>query len=266
MRKLHAKVYVSDAGVAIGSANLSSGAFDAGTLEALAVLRAPAHVHEAQAWFDALTRDAQTWRAIKADTLTYRRICAAYAAKRGGSGARAPRVKLLKAFEEPEALGRYLVVNVIDDNEPAVGKSAARRAAASTERTLPEGWTHDSYQPATPRHERDANATPAGMMVLTVRVATRGDSATVTEFRSIDDEIVRWVGATLAEGVLFGFYEPLDAAQTPVGLPRLDLSARSRHAFVQALNAGLQSRPALGQRLASTRAVAPRRLSQLLAT
>lgn len=264
-KALHAKVYVSDAGVAVGSPNLSAGALDAGTLEALTVLRGPEHIAGARAWFDALVRAATPWQAIKRDPIAYRRICLAYAAKRGrGEGSRVVRRTLTTAFAEPVALGEHLVVNLVAVGEKPAPRAAAKAAAAASGHRLPAGWSHDSVPDPSRNDAAAARAVEPGTAVLTLHVETPDTSDGVVAFVEVDPELALWAGASVVDGVLFGYYAPVDADDRMVRNLRLDLTAGSRREFINALNAGLKARPKVARRLRTSRFAAPAQLAALL--
>src|SRR5205823_5488355 len=60
LKGLHAKVYISASGVAVGSANFTPNGLDVGLMEAIAVVRGAMANHPISRWFDDVYRASET--------------------------------------------------------------------------------------------------------------------------------------------------------------------------------------------------------------
>src|SRR5579862_398080 len=91
---VHAKVYASKTGVAVGSANLSPNGLGSGTVEAMVILRSPADRQRVESWFESLRKVSKNIKTTLLDEKEFEKLLAKWkqkqaAAKVGGSKAKA---------------------------------------------------------------------------------------------------------------------------------------------------------------------------------
>lgn len=263
---LHAKVFASESGAVIGSANVSGAALiGTGTrnIEAAVSVEGRAHVEEVTAWFDTLAAGAHRWDDLRRDPVASGMIRQAWArkqAQRGHRGAQGRTVPFLEALRGavPFDWGGLTFALVVQHDD---GPSRRRAAGAVRQAGYkpPKEWDFDWMEDATPAdlaHVRQYASRPDGTDVVTAYVRLDRDEH-VAAITAIDETVWRLLGGAMADGTLYVAYVPSSSL--------LDLGRTARRAAVAALNAGLKQNPRIARRLDYRRFVAPDMLAKLLA-
>lgn len=263
---LHAKVFASESGVVIGSANVSGAALigtSTRTIEAVVSVEGRAHAAEVTAWFDTLATDARRWDDLRRDPVAAGMIRQAWARKqtqrgqRGGQSRTVPLLEALRGSTPFDWEGLTFALVVQHDEGPS------RRRAAGAVRQAgykpPKEWDFDWMEDATAAdldHVREYASRPDGTDVVTLYVRLNHDEH-VAAITDIDETVWRLLGGAMADGTLYVAYAP---STSPLGLGRT-----ARRAAVAALNAGLEQNPRIARRLDYRRFVDPAMLAKLLA-
>ena len=143
LRGLHAKAIISDRAALVGSVNLSSSALVSGNIEALAVLRDPASVTAASAWFDSLLEGSKPLRPVLESKEHFQALLDRWTAQHQGGGSWRPTI--LEALEMGSPLLEQYRFELCYDARDAPSTSTVEKAAKTAKRTLPRHGTWTAY-------------------------------------------------------------------------------------------------------------------------
>lgn len=263
---LHAKVFASERGAVIGSANVSGAALvgtSTRTIEAAVAVEGRAHVAEVTTWFDTLAAGAHPWDDLRRDPVAAGMIRQAWARKqaqrgqRGGRGRTVPLLDALSVSAPFDWEGLMFALVVLHDEGPS------RRRAAGAVRQAgykpPKEWDFDWIEDATAAdlaHVRHYASRPDGTEVVTLYVRLDRDEH-VAAITGIDETVWRLLGGAMADGTLYVAYAPSTSV--------LGLDRTARRTAIAALNVGLKQNPRIARRLDYRRFVDPAMLAKLLA-